>query len=94
VIFALIDREISTVFSTVEQNFAAKPRNSAQRGANPKLLRHLPSAMVRKPVKTHAKTPSQITNQSLYPSCRVQARRNMCSQNATAPAGASKFTIL
>jgi hypothetical protein len=45
-----------TVLSTVGKNFAAKLRNSAQRRANPKSRKHLASAMVRKPVKTHAKT--------------------------------------
>jgi hypothetical protein len=45
-----------TVRSTVGQDFAAKPRNSAQRGGNPNCLKYLASATVRKPVKRHAKT--------------------------------------
>jgi hypothetical protein len=43
--------EISTVCSTVSCNFAAKPRNSAQRDANAKCVRYLASARLCKTVK-------------------------------------------
>ena len=43
--------EFFTVFSTVCESFAAKPCNSAQRGANPKQPQHLASAMICKAVK-------------------------------------------
>jgi hypothetical protein len=46
----------SRSFSTVWNIFDAKRRNSAQRGANPKLLNHLARATVHKLLKTHTKT--------------------------------------
>ncbi len=56
----------SRSFSTVRNLFCVKPRNSVQRGANRKWMKHLVSATVRKPVKTHAKTLSLNYNQMLY----------------------------
>jgi len=47
---------LSTVASTVSENFAAKQRNSAQHGANLKWLKHPAFATSCKPVKTCAKT--------------------------------------
>jgi len=49
-----------TVFSTVEQNLAAKVRNSARRAANMGLSKYLASATLRDTVKTSAKPVGRI----------------------------------